>query len=253
MRFIRFRSAAFVAVLASAAATAVACGGAPAPAPEGAGQNQPAPPGRRRDLPDDCAVTPGQPPPEPLARVYEGLAAKARCQREVYSIMGGVTHFLGVKCEYCHVPDQYEKPTHNKSIANWMARELIPSLEKKSGGDVWCNDCHAAGGKGTAKILGNPRQQGWAVEWMTAHLSDTFQRSADDGPLRCKDCHGANLGSPEFRRKIILTDHLPPRPPRPSPPAASADEPADAGMPADAGAPAPPGTESTPADAGAAP
>jgi len=161
---------------------------------------------------DDCAVVPGKPPPEPLAKVYEGVAAKARCQREVYTIMGGVTHFLGVTCEYCHVKDQYDLPTQRKGIANWMARELILSLEKKSGGEVWCNDCHVVNGKGTAKILGNPRKQSWAIEWMTTHLTNDFQRASDHGALRCKDCHHANIGSPDFQRQIILTDNLPPRP-----------------------------------------
>jgi hypothetical protein len=179
---------------------------------------------------------PGKPPPEPLERKYEGVAAAARCQREVYTIMGGVTHFLGVQCEHCHVKDDFRAMTHRKAIANWMARELIPSLEKKSGGKVWCNDCHVVRGKGTAKILGNPRNPSWAIEWMTAHLTNDFQRAADHKNLRCKDCHGANLDSPEFRRKIILTDFLPPRPPRPEPSNADAGaSDADAGA-ADAGA-----------------
>jgi hypothetical protein len=212
---------------------ASACGSAPAPAPEAATEEQPAP-GPRKKLVDDCAVVPGQPEPKPLARTYEGVAAKARCDREVYTIMGGLTHFLGVKCEYCHVKDQFEKPTHRKSIANWMARELIPSLEKKSGGEVWCNDCHVVSGKGKAKILGNPRKQSWAVEWMTAHLTDDFQRSADHGSLN-------------FKRTIILTDLLPPRPaPAPAEPTTTPADLPDAGAPdaeppgADAGADAAP-------------
>jgi hypothetical protein len=50
------------------------------------------------DAPDDCVAKPGKPPPKPLQREYTGLAAKARCDREINTIMGGVTHFLGVKC-----------------------------------------------------------------------------------------------------------------------------------------------------------
>ncbi len=166
--------------------------------------------------------------------MYEGVAAKARCQREVYTIMGGLTHFLGVQCEYCHVKDEYRAPTHRKAIANWMARELIPTLSKKTGGETWCNDCHVVNGKGTAKILGNPRKQSWAIEWMTTHLTDDFERSADHAALRCKDCHGANLGSPEFRRRIILTNHLPPRPAA-APAASAASENAELGGASDAG------------------
>jgi hypothetical protein len=48
---------------------------------------------RAANAPDDCAREPGKPPPEPLRTQYLGVAKAARCQREVYSIMGGLTHF----------------------------------------------------------------------------------------------------------------------------------------------------------------
>ena len=184
------------------------CGGAPVrsePKPTQAAKQ----PGKRAEVIDDCAVVPGKKPPEALKKRYIGVAAKARCQREVFTIMGGLVHFLGVKCAYCHEEPDYAKMTHRKHVANWMARELIPSLEKRTGsGEIWCNDCHLQQGKGKAKLLGKPRDQRWTVEWMTTHLAEDFQ-AADRKPLRCKSCHGANLGSPEFRRRIILTDHLP--------------------------------------------
>jgi hypothetical protein len=157
---------------------------------------------------DDCEPEPGKPPPEPLERTYTGVAAKARCQREVYTIMGGVTHFLGVKCNYCHLVPDYRAMTHRKEIANWMASELIPSLQKKNGAQAWCNDCHVNEGKGVAKILGDPRQPTFAVEWMTTHLVEDFQ-SKGGSALHCKACHQGNLGTPEFQRRVILSDHLP--------------------------------------------
>jgi hypothetical protein len=209
-----------------------ACGGAPAPALERSAEQTSTPPPlrRRADLVDDCAELPGQPPPEPLRTEYTGVARAARCQREVYTIMGGLTHFLGVKCEYCHVEDDYPAPTHNKRVANWMATELIPSLEKKDGGALWCNDCHTANGKPTAKILGVPRRQGFVIEWMTTHLTERFERASDQGNLLCKDCHRGNLGSPGFQRRIILSDHLPDRGrPLDPPPAERAAEPDAAG------------------------
>lgn len=221
-----------------AAAVLGACGGAPVPTD---GPTQAPTSGvRKATAVDDCAEQPGKKAPEPLRKRYEGVAAKARCQREVFTIMGGLTHFLGVKCAHCHEEPDYAKMTHNKHVANWMARELIPSLEKKNGGgEVWCNDCHVVDGKGTAKILKAPRDQKWTIEWMTAHLSESFD-AADGKPLRCKACHGANLGDPSFRRKIILTDHLPV-------PADQRKRPAPAGE-----APAPAATQPPPADAGAA-
>jgi len=176
-------------------------------------------------VPADCTPQPGKPPPKPLIRNYTGVAAGARCQREVYTIMGGLTHFLGVKCAYCHDERDYAKMTHRKHVANWMARELVPSLRAKSGGEAWCNDCHVVAGKGTAKILGGPRDQRWALEWMTTHLGDTFD-ARDGKPLFCKSCHGGNVGTPEFRAKVILKE-LPGRGPA-APEAVPED---DAGVP----------------------
>ena len=47
-----------------------------------------------------------------------------------------------------------------------------------------------------------------AIEWMTTHLAEDFE-TARGAPLHCKSCHRGNLGSPEFQRKIILTNNLP--------------------------------------------
>jgi hypothetical protein len=152
---------------------------------------------------DDCAEEPA-----PLERVYTGLAAKARCQREVYTIMAAVKRSLGVQCDYCHLVPDYRAMTQRKEIANWMASELVPALQKKGGGAVWCADCHSRGEAGVAKILGAPRKEPFAIEWMTTHLVEDFE-TRKGSPLRCKSCHEANLGAPEFQRKIILTNHLP--------------------------------------------
>ena len=123
---------------------------------------------------------------------------------------------------------------------NWMARELIPRLEKKSGGRVWCNDCHAASGKAGSKILKDPRSESFAIEWMTTHLVEDF--SARGGaPLRCKSCHKGNLGSPEFQKKIILADEAPAPPTKSESASDAGAEPASdaaaSGEALDAGAP----------------
>lgn len=218
-----------------------ACG-AP-PAPQASGESKPEALGkRRRDIPEDCAQLPGQPPPEPLRIAYQGVAKGAPCQRAVYTIMGGLTHFLGVECGHCHLEPDYAADTHNKHIANWMARELVPRLQLRQPAadgsrDVWCQDCHA----GKPKFLGDPRRRDFAIEWMTTHLTEDFSyvdpgagakgASAGPGkPPRCKDCHGGDLGSPEFRSKIILSDlatgaMLPP-PPAPEPAAVPSAVPA---------------------------
>jgi hypothetical protein len=125
--------------------------------------------------------------------------------------MGGITHFLGVPCAHCHQEPDYAADTHNKQIANWMARELVPRLQKRAGveRDVWCQDCHA----GKPKLLGDPRRRDVAIEWMTTHLVDSFE-TLDHKPPKCRDCHGGDLGTSEFHGKIILSELPgPPKPP----------------------------------------
>src|SRR5882724_3170848 len=184
----------------------VACGGPPAATEPASKAKTPAATlgARRADLPDDCEQEAGKPPPEPLRIAYTGVAKAARCQRAVYTIMGGVTHFLGVECKHCHAEPDYAADTHNKQIANWMARELVPRLQKRAADpsgnkDVWCADCHA----GKPKFLGDPRRRDVAIEWMATHLAPDFDTTAGKPP-KCKDCHGADLGTPQFRSKIIL-------------------------------------------------
>ena len=119
--------------------------------------------------------------------------------------MGGLVHSLGVECEYCHVKDDYPAMTHRKQVANWMAQELIPSIRAKTGKAVWCADCHRTGERGTPNPVGKPRKQAQAVEWMNLKLAARFETKAGE-PLFCRGCHGGNLGTPEFKSKLILTD-----------------------------------------------
>jgi hypothetical protein len=53
------------------------------------------------------------------------------------------------------------------------------------------------------------------VDWMTTHLVEDFETRSGKPP-KCKDCHGGDLGSPEFRAKVILEGSLAlPAPPPP--------------------------------------
>jgi len=150
-------------------------------------------------------------PPAPLTKEYSGVLKRARCQAEVLTIMSGVAKSLGVGCDYCHDEMDYEQSTPKKEVANWMARELVPRLVKRSGGEPTCADCHADDGKGKAKILGTPRSRQRAVEWMTVRLVERFDTSAG-GPLYCASCHVRRLGDPGFDPHVIFTEHLPARP-----------------------------------------
>lgn len=188
---------------------------------------------RRADAPDPCEPEPGQPPPTPLRAEYTGVARAARCQDEVLSIMRDVARSLGVKCAYCHLEPDYAADTRHKQVANWMARELAPRLRRRApagAAQVTCRDCHA----GRPRLLGDPRRRDVAIEWMTSHLTEEFDTQAGKPP-KCKDCHGGDLGSPEFRAKLMLTS-LPSSLPLPleaeSPPSAPHAAAPSAGQPA---------------------
>ena len=196
-----------------------ACGTAPPPRdrPPAAKVAAPEPPPT-----DPCIELQGK-PPVPLDKQYSGVLKRARCQAEVLAIMNGVAKALGVGCEYCHDEADYTQSTPKKEVANWMARELMPRLAKRSGGDTTCADCHADDGKGKAKILGSPRNRQRAVEWMTVRLVERFDAAAG-GPLYCATCHVRRLGDPGFDPHVIFTEHLPPlsAPPLAVPPASVA-------------------------------
>lgn len=182
------------------------CGPAPRPRSDIVVANATRPPKPKRS--DPCLPKPGQAAPEPLARPYDGLARAARCQPEVLTIMADVADALGVGCDHCHAPHDFRVATPRKEIANWMARELVPRLSTKGGGRaVTCADCHTREGRPVAKILGTPRSESRAIEWMTTELVEKFSL-ADGAPLRCKTCHAGNLGTPEFRRRLLLSDAL---------------------------------------------
>jgi hypothetical protein len=191
-------------------------------------------PPQPRERPAATALAPAEPPPRdpcepvdgkapaPVSGDFAGLLAQARCQPEVLVIMNGVAKALGTGCDHCHDEMNYAAPSENKRVANWMATELIPRLAKRAGGAITCADCHADDGKGKTKILGAPRSRTRAVEWMTASLVERFDAAAG-GPLYCKTCHVGQLGTPAFQPRVILSEHLPPRPAPASPPATPHD------------------------------
>lgn len=189
--------------------------GTPPPAREAADQTAATarPPAPRVDPCVEGEAWPGGAPP-----AFQGMARHVRCRAELIELMNATASALGVNCDHCHAED-HAAPTRHKQIANWMATELAPSLRKRGGGAVGCADCHTEGGKARAKMLGTPRRHDLSVEWMTTVLVERFETVSGE-PLYCRTCHVANLGSPGFVRSVILSSHLPPRPPSSVPSAA---------------------------------
>src|ERR1700760_4815235 len=93
-----------------------------------------------------------------------------------------------------------------------MTTELMTAIKPADGGKMTCKSCHTdEDGKPVVKILGQPRDVKKAMEWMNVVMVNRFV-TLDGEKLKCKHCHQANVGSPGFVTKIILTDHLPPHP-----------------------------------------
>jgi hypothetical protein len=217
------RATAFVGAacrLGFAAALCVGCGPAPLPGPPAAApppaaeapaaSNAPSAPPEKEF--DPCEGSP------PVPREYLGILRTARCEQDMYLKMADVVTYLGVECNYCHIPHPTEPKkflfpvmTPRKEVANWMSMHLMPSLKRADGKPMTCGSCHIDhDGKPVAKILGDPRDPSKAQEWMSMVMVNKFV-SAKGEKLKCKSCHGANYATPNWKSKVILkTEQLPP-------------------------------------------
>ena len=128
-----------------------------------------------------------------------------------------IAKMLGVDCRYCHVPhptdakkEIYPVMTARKEIANWMRGSLMMAIKPADGSELKCSSCHtSASGKPVAKILGTPRDEVYAHEWMSLVMTTKFVVAATGEKLKCKHCHVGNYKTPEWQAKVILTDHIP--------------------------------------------
>jgi hypothetical protein len=152
-----------------------------------------------------CKKASAKPPP----REYKGLLRGVKCEDQMYLTMANVATELGVRCEYCHVQigdNKFDFPamTPKKEVANWMYQHLMQSVRRKDGSRFSCSSCHRDdAGKPVAKVLGNPRDEVRANEWMTLVMTTKF-RAANGDPLKCRSCHVGMYSKPEWQPKVIL-------------------------------------------------
>ncbi len=152
-----------------------------------------------------------------LTATYSGVLRGARCDDDRFPIMADTAKMLGVDCRYCHVPhptdakkEIYPVMTARKEIANWMRGSLMMAIKPADGSELKCSSCHtSASGKPVAKILGTPRDEVYAHEWMSLVMTTKFVVAATGEKLKCKHCHVGNYKTPEWQAKVILTDHIP--------------------------------------------
>ncbi len=203
-------------------AAMAACG----PAPE---VKKPLGPSASAAVEDACIDSP------PAWRKYDGPLRNVRCEQEQFLTMAGIADDLGVKCGYCHVPKpggktfDYPPMTPHKEVALWMDQTFMRSLKRADGKPMTCGDCHLdKNGKQSAKFLGEPRDIAFTVEWMTTVMTNRFVLANGD-KLKCKHCHGATWGSPDFKKEVIGKTEQVPHVDLPPPAAVSASSSAAAG------------------------
>jgi len=195
---------------------------------------------------DPCIDSP------PPWRKYDGPLQNAKCEQDMFLTMAGIADDLGVKCGHCHVPKpggksfDYPPMTKNKETALWMDQTFMRSLKRADGKPMLCSSCHVdKNGKPSAKFLGEPRDIGWTVEWMTTVMTNRFVLENGE-KLKCKHCHGATWGSKEFLKQVIGKTSQVPHHDLP-PPAARASASASAAPSAGPPPSAPPSASAPPA------
>lgn len=152
-----------------------------------------------------------------LTTKYFGVLRDAKCDDDRYPIMAETAQMLGVDCRYCHVPhptdpkkELYPVMTPKKEIANWMRGHLMAAIKPADGSALKCKSCHTdKAGKPVAKILGEPRDLGYAHEWMSLVMTTKFVVASTGEKLKCKHCHVGNYKTADWQAKVILTDHIP--------------------------------------------
>lgn len=96
----------------------------------------------------------GMPPPLPSLEPRSGSGPKAEQvfqdiqvlkglpPDEVQQIMGIITVSLGVKCDYCHVGNSFERPHPKKDVTRTMIQMVKKINQDFVGGKVNCYTCH---------------------------------------------------------------------------------------------------------------
>lgn len=215
----------------SGAAAVVACGAAflaailggcgappapvePKPSPSASAIASGAPTASATSAPAPRDVCEGSPPRKVD---YFGVLQDSKCDNDKFPIMAEVALMLGVECRYCHVPDPnnareelFPVMTPRKEKANWMRMHLMKAIKPADGSKLECRSCHTdAKGNPVAKILGEPRDELHAQEWMSLVMTTKFVVASTGEKLKCKHCHVGNLKTPQWSSQVILTDHIP--------------------------------------------
>jgi hypothetical protein len=154
---------------------------------------------------DPCKDSP------PAKKTYSGILKHIKCDQDLYLTMADVSGDLNVECDYCHVHDKSDEKKFNfpimtdrKQVALFMNHEFMEGLKQKDGKPMKCGSCHVdKNGKPAAKFLGEPRDIPYTLEWMNLVMVNKFTH-VDGSKVKCRDCHGGNYKTADFKPKVIL-------------------------------------------------
>lgn len=104
-------------------------------------------------------------------------------------VMPTFTKSLGVKCDFCHDPNNFKAWTPHKHVASKMWDELVVklALDESGGGAagaLYCDSCH--GGKN--EFLDRHDKKALSA-WMDTNFVSKMKR-ADKKEHGCETCHG---------------------------------------------------------------
>jgi hypothetical protein len=137
--------------------------------------------------------------PEPrTGRAQQGHGPRAGAQSERRSLTRAPPSPASRRQNRSNAATAVSLPT---PAANASCTRSWPTLAVTSA----CNERIAIGFPTIARPL--TENKSFAIEWMTTHLVEDFETKSGSA-LRCKGCHCANFGTPQFQRKIIASERL---------------------------------------------
>jgi hypothetical protein len=111
--------------------------------------------------------------------------------------MATFSRALGVRCSWCHVPNDFAAPTARKADAAYMWDAFVAQLAFADGSAIYCDSCHH---QSTVFLHRNLDEEHAVAEYMQSEYVDQLRRR-DGHQHGCGTCHGV-MFNPRFLPRI---------------------------------------------------
>lgn len=160
------------------------------------------------------------------SRLYEELAAdgiraetlgplnQIKDERVLKAVMTSFARSLGVKCNWCHVENDFAAPTPRKAAAAFMWDNFVAKLQLSDGSPLYCDSCHH---QSTIFLHRNVSEKPRLAKYMQTEYVDQVRRR-DGQKHGCGTCH-SNPFNPRFLPRMSVPEgyHPPAAQPGPQP------------------------------------